>query len=427
MERNQEFNYVNSTYFRMFGPSQMNVFFEERPHNHEGLTSWKLRRAFSYFIAFVYFPTFCLIETTGILFGRNSELEEVIFAIAYISFMVQMVIKLSYFHWKIEDFRELCLQFEYFHTSRHRPDFAKGYLEEASDSLRRTAKVYNFVIYVNLILWNLNPLVVQPVRFVLNLTGFTDDKDATLIPDIFPVVYMFDETKTWYLRTLTGCLEWIVLNAGLCHAVALELFFMSLFLMLAAEVEVINKSAQSTEELGREIERDYSTLLGPRDDLDRIDITLLIEDHRIVLKKINKVSDIMNPLLGLAIGYCMVVLPTLGVVITKAIRDAKSTTEAFLNIITWIGATITELLVLFMYSWICAKLKDSEEGISEAVYSTNWYERDIKYKKTVLFIMMKSLRPKKMRMLYCGDMDRETFVVGLKGIYSFYNFMIGLA
>lgn len=284
MERNEEFNYINNTYFQMFGPSQMNVFFEERPQNTHGLTSWKLRRAISYFLAFVYFPTWCIIETTGILFGRNGELEEVAFAIAYISFMVQMVIKLSYFHWKIGDFRDLCLKFECFHTSRHRPDFSKNYLEEASKSLRATAKIYNWVIYMNLILWNMNPLLVQPVRVMLNLTGFIKDKDATLIPDVFPVVYTFDETKTWYLRTITGFLEWIVVNAGLCHAVTLELFFMSLFLMLAAEVEVICKSALSAEELGQEIERDYSTLLGPRDDKDRIDIRLLIEDHRLILE-----------------------------------------------------------------------------------------------------------------------------------------------
>ncbi|CAH1397686.1 unnamed protein product [Nezara viridula] len=133
----------------------------------------------------------------------------------------------------------------------------------------------------------------------------------------------------------------------------------------------------------------------------------------------------MNPLLGVAIGYCMVVLPTLGVVTTTAIRGAKSIPEAVLNSNSWIGATITELLVLFMYSWICGKLKDSEEGIFEAVYSLNWYERDVKYRRTVLVIMAKSLQPKKMQMLYCGVMDRETFVAGLKAIYSFYNFMIG--
>ncbi|CAH1401395.1 unnamed protein product [Nezara viridula] len=421
MDEAKDFDFINSTYWKMFSYSHLNVFLDEHPSRD--VSYWKLKRYVTYFFLFLYFPVWLVIEVSGMFLGRKGDLAQVAFDLSYVAHIVQLVIKMGYFLYHIKDIRSLCLRFERFHTSNHRPVFSRRLLGERGQFLRRLASTYYTVIYMNFLFWIITPLFIQPIIYGLTQAGFiTATGPQNIIPKFFPVRYPFDETSTRN-RIIIACMEFTVLSAGFTYFIPIDQFFVSVIVMVCSEIDVICKSLMASNELARELDRDYSLLLGSEDNRNRIDLKLFIEDHQRALRTTKKISEVMNPILGLVVGNCMVLLCTLALVITTKMKTASSFSEVFREVFGFIVVMTTSLITLYLYSWMCGELKSSEEAVFGAVYSSDWYNRNKSYRDNVLIVMRQSYTSRPLRMMSMGDMDKETFIKGLKGIYTYYNFL----
>lgn len=283
MEEPKDFHYINSTYWKMFSYSHLNVFLDDHPTKE--ISNWKLKRCVTYFFLFLYFPIWLFIEISGMIFGRDGDLAQIAFDLSYVAHIVQLVIKMGYFIYYIKDIRALCLRFERFHTSKHRPVFSRRLLGGRGYFLRRLANTYYTVIYMNFLFWIVTPLFIQPVIYGLTQGGLISSAGPpqNVIPKFFPVRYPFDETSTRN-RIIIACMEFTVLSAGFTYFIPIDQFFVSVIVMVCAEMNVICKSAKNVKELSRELDKDYSLLFAPEDNRDRIDIKLFIEDHQRALR-----------------------------------------------------------------------------------------------------------------------------------------------
>lgn len=281
MDEPKDFDFINSTYWHMFSYSNLNVFLDREPTGNAFV--WRLKRFANYFFLFAYFPMFFSLQIAGLIWGREGNLPQVAFDISYIAHLIQVMVKTPYFIYKIEDIRKICLQFENFHTSRHRPVFSRQILGGKAIFLRRLAKIYYATIYMNLTFWSVSPLLIQPTLYILTQTGVIDGGADTIIPKFFPVRYPFDETTTQN-RIIIAFLEVIVLTAGFIYFIPIDQFFVSVIIMACGEMEVISKSIQSRRDLKSEIDKDYYNMFGPGDDENRIDLKYFIQDHQRGLK-----------------------------------------------------------------------------------------------------------------------------------------------
>lgn len=282
MDEAKDFDYINSTYWKMFSYSHLNVFLDEYPSRE--VSFWKLKRYVTYFFLFLYFPVWLVIEVSGMFLGRKGDLAQVAFDLSYVAHIVQLVIKMGYFLYHIKDIRSLCLRFERFHTSKHRPVFSRRLLGERGQFLRRLASTYYTVIYMNFLFWIITPLFIQPIIYGLTQVGLiTPTGPQNIIPKFFPVRYPFDETSTRN-RIIIACMEFTVLSAGFTYFIPIDQFFVSVIVMVCSEIDVICKSLMASKELARELDRDYSLILGSEDNRDRIDLKLFIEDHQRALR-----------------------------------------------------------------------------------------------------------------------------------------------
>ena len=270
------FDFINNTYWQMFGISQLNVFFEKHPRQ------WRLMLFVTYFFLNFYYPVWLVIELSGFVYGRKGDLEEISFGIGYVAFIIQTSIKMRYFIHKIEKFRSLCLDFSTFHTCRHRPTLSRKILGDMAHFLRKLSKICYTLMYVNALGWNVQ-LLLQPMFHWLKRMDMLASGPDSMIPKIFPIVYPFDESSTRN-RIIILVLEWVVLNAGIVYALPIDLFFVSVFMMVCAELDVICKSAETAEELRTAIDKDYSSMFGIGDDRNRMDIRLFIEDHQRIIR-----------------------------------------------------------------------------------------------------------------------------------------------
>lgn len=273
----KEFDYINSTYWHMFSYSNLNVFLDREPTGNA--IKWKLKRFMNYFFLFFYFPLFFTIQMMGLFMGREGNLPQIAFDISYIAHLIQVFIKTNYFIYNIEEIRKLCLRFENFHSTRHRPTFSRHMLGQNATFLRKLAKMYYTTIYMNMVFWSVSPLIIQPIMYILTQSGVLIDGADTIIPKFFPVRYPFDET-TIQNRIIIALLEVIVLTAGFIYFIPIDQFFVSVIVMICAEMDVISKSIQTKKELAEEIGQNFDEKFGPDDDPERIELKLFIRDHQ---------------------------------------------------------------------------------------------------------------------------------------------------
>lgn len=281
MKQLKDMDYINSTYWHMFSFSHLNVFLDKKPTGNH--FTWKLKRFQNYFFMMFYFPFFLSMDIAGFMLGREADLPQIAFDISYMSHLVQVLIKMSYYMYFIKEIRELCLNFEDFHFSRHRPTLSKYMLSKKSDFLRRLADRYYKVIYMNLMFWSVSPLLIQPTVYILTKTGVISGGAHTIIPKFFPVRYPFDETATLN-RIFIAFMEIIVLTAGFIYFIPIDQFFVSVIIMMCGAMDVLCTWIRTTYELRSEEWKNYGRAIGQEDDKARINIKLFIEDHQHALK-----------------------------------------------------------------------------------------------------------------------------------------------
>lgn len=280
-EHGAPFQSVNFTYWQMFSYSFLDVFLDEKPRGNSII--WRLKRLQNYFLLFFFFPFFLTTYALGTIYGREADLPQKSFDVSYISHLVRMITQMGCYLYYIKDMRCLCLKFESFNFSRHRPSYVEDILEKKSHFLKVLASICYTCLYLNLCFWLSRPLVINPVKFILAYLGYIQNEPDTIIPRFFPARYPFDEQDT-NNRYFIAVIEFIQITAGLVYYIPVDQFLVSLVVMLCGASEALCTSIQTAQQLISEENKENQYKFGSEDDIERIDIKLFIEDHQRILK-----------------------------------------------------------------------------------------------------------------------------------------------
>lgn len=280
MDGEKDFDFINSTYFQVFGISMLEAFLQRRPAQD---WKWKCKRYATYFLNFFMFPTLMTLLIIGIYVDKKREMGSVAFSISCVVYFFQEAIQVGFYILKIRDFRSFCLKFEKFHTSRHRPIFCRRFLGERASGLRKISKVCYIVAWITFSMWLGVPLTIHLTLYLLKEAGVKGSGPDSVIPSLTPLTYPLEKT-TLRNRIIIAMLDVIALDIGALYFIPLHLFFVTIVLMICAQVEVMCLSLLNVPELQESIDRDYSALIGPNDDFYSIDLKLLLKDHQEILR-----------------------------------------------------------------------------------------------------------------------------------------------
>nr|QLI62089.1 odorant receptor 46 [Streltzoviella insularis] len=89
----------------------------------------------------------------------------------------------------------------------------------------------------------------------------------------------------------------------------------------------------------------------------------------------------------------------------------------FLSIVTYLSVMISQL---FVCCWCGHELTASSEDLHAVLFQSMWYEQDVKFKRALCFVMIRTSRPMVLRAGHYISLSRQTFVSILRMSYSYF-------
>nr|AOH73453.1 olfactory receptor 8 [Adelphocoris lineolatus]APZ81451.1 olfactory receptor 29 [Adelphocoris lineolatus] len=412
-----QFRYVREVYRESLGLTGMDVFLDEKPPDHR-VIRWHVLRKFFLLFVFVYYPIFISTQIWGIAAGDSNTLKQISFDISLLGHNIQNFIKMGIWITRIQTVRSLCLDFPKFHINNYRPNLASWILEkESKDARNFTGRCY-WISYVNLLFWVVLPTSTAGVIYLAYLAGYKEERD-TYIPRYSPVRFPVDMTLR-SSRLLVAGIEMFQFYFGFLLFQPIDMFFTAIIQMAHAQIRVLNSALFS---LDGELQEYWGIQVPEGDPKQPMEVRLIIEDHQKIVKYGQRLREFLNPILGFESFNCITVICNMTIVAASEFSAEGEFLDLALPAFSSILVVFTSLTCFYTFTKMTAVLKDAEESIFHALYASNWYEKDVNYRKSIILMQKLTHTPRRIKMCGIGDMGRSTFIDGSRMVYTYYNFM----
>ncbi|XP_050432572.1 odorant receptor 33a-like isoform X2 [Adelges cooleyi] len=111
----------------------------------------------------------------------------------------------------------------------------------------------------------------------------------------------------------------------------------------------------------------------------------IISDHQRVIKVMNTFYDIAKPLSIIQIGINAIIFIICTYMIVLNYFDGSPVLS--IASIKWMSSALIIMFHLFTYCYFFGYLDDQKKSINFSLYSSNWFQEDIGFKKLVLLAM----------------------------------------
>ncbi|CAK1583297.1 unnamed protein product [Parnassius mnemosyne] len=89
----------------------------------------------------------------------------------------------------------------------------------------------------------------------------------------------------------------------------------------------------------------------------------------------------------------------------------------FASIVTYLSVMISQL---FVSCWCGHELTATSDELNTVLYKCAWYDQDMKFKRALVFVMMRMSKPMVLRAGHYVTLSRQTFVTILRTSYSYF-------
>nr|WPO56460.1 odorant receptor [Leucinodes orbonalis] len=147
------------------------------------------------------------------------------------------------------------------------------------------------------------------------------------------------------------------------------------------------------------------------------------ENHKILAECITQYQNVVDftEMVEDTYHWCLLLqlIGDVGLTCMCAVRILSKDAETAL-IISIFNYLFTMHSQLFICCWCGHELTARSEDLHTVMYNCMWYEQDIKFKRNLVFVLMRLGRPLVLRAGHYFSMSRQTFVAVWRMSYSYF-------
>nr|APZ81506.1 olfactory receptor 84 [Adelphocoris lineolatus] len=404
-------------YWDSLGFSQLSVFLDLNPPIDSSKFLWHLKRKTAQFFTFIFSPIFISVHIWSILSASPYNLKQISFDLGFLSHNVQNLIKMFFWLTNLTSVRDLCLDFSQFHVNRYRPLLSSWVLQKESNVTRKYIERCFLISKGGLIIWVFIPTSIALINYFLYVSGLSAGQE-TYIPRLSVTQFPFNMS---YLgnRLFVGTLEYGQMISVFIYYQPIDMFLIAAVNMVRTQYLILNFGLFW---MPKDLEAFWGTEVSVKDTEPPMDMRLFVEDHQRLVRYGQKLREVLNPVLGIVTFDCIILMCNCAIFITKLLEDQLELLELVLYMTAYITIILASLVVFYTFSSMSGMLKEAEESVFDALYAQDWYRMSTQKKRSMIFIRKQTITARKIPMLNLGDMDRATFIEGLRAVYTFYHF-----
>nr|AQM56079.1 olfactory receptor [Apolygus lucorum] len=416
-EVTERFEYASKAYWGALGFTGLDAFLYEKPPKHNVLRWYAFRIIYIYFV-FVHYPIFITMQFWGIVTAESHTLMQISFDISLMGYNIQNIIKLLIWMIRIKTVRSLRLNFSKFNVNKYRPKLSSWIIKrDAENALKFTGRCY-WISYANLLFWVVLPTATAIINYSTYLAGYADWQENDF-PRYSNTRFPFDLSQH-RSQVIVSFLEVILFTLGFMSFQSMDMFFSVIIRMAQAQFSVLNSALFA---LDGELDKFWGTEVPVNDCKPPMKIHLIVQDHQRMIRYGVRLRKFLSPILGLETLNCITIICNMTIVASSQVSGGGEFLEVALAAFASSLVVITCLVVFFTFTSMTGQLKDAEESVFYAMYSSKWYERDVSHRKSIILMQKQAMTSRRIKMFGLGDMGRSTFIDGLRMVYTYYNFM----
>lgn len=249
-----------------------------------------------------------------------------------------------------------------------------------SRSLKKYLDEYHRVIRIYSV-----PFIVVSIPIVFPLFPFIFHGDMDL-----PILYWYpiDMYRAEVFPLALIWVNWIAWNASMM-LLAVDSLLFALISVIAMEFDILRD--------------DIAMLSSTAEDERMKKIQSLTDRHNKLLSFVDKLQSIY----GLMFLYCFVISSLIICFIAFQMSTATNFGEGYMFNAPYLGMMVAQV---FLLCFSGQKLIDSSLGVADGAYNCGWENiNDIKLKKTLILIILRSQRPKRLTAMNFAEISLPSF------------------